>query len=443
MQINKNGSVSLSYGADLSRVKQVRNTGGTTTTTYYIDKHYEVEKTGSGNTTQVAYISDVAIIKLSDADKTIRFTHRDRLGSATTLTDHNGQVTARRHFDAFGAPRGGDWSELGLVRLPDSETRRGFTGHEHLDEAELIHMNGRVYDYKVGRFLSVDPIIQSPGNSQSINPYSYIMNNPLAGTDPSGYVACDANGKNCDIGSEKLENVESIQIDKKGNITVNTKDGNSYAVESHKMTSNGMQAVSSNQISSISTANVDRMSQKENAIQSVLGADSEASTNPTFNGTETASTVVGTPFGPLPIGPKSPEQIANDEAAAMALQKGVKKLVQTIRGATEEDNVEQGIVIGETQDRVEFAAEVMRKQGFNVETIKPVWPWGNGNFEPSEGMEFNRRWINQKMDEGYTIYDIGLDKTRYGRSKYYRLEREEIRRREYEKHVPMRIKGVN
>jgi hypothetical protein len=52
-------------------------------------------------------------------------------------------------------------------------------------------MNGRVYDYQIGRFLSVDPFIQSPLNSQSLNPYSYIMNNPLAGTDPTGY-SCDA-----------------------------------------------------------------------------------------------------------------------------------------------------------------------------------------------------------------------------------------------------------
>lgn len=50
-------------------------------------------------------------------------------------------------------------------------------------------MNGRAYDYNLGRFLSVDPFIQEPGNSQSMNPYSYIMNNPLAGIDPSGYVS--------------------------------------------------------------------------------------------------------------------------------------------------------------------------------------------------------------------------------------------------------------
>lgn len=53
-------------------------------------------------------------------------------------------------------------------------------------------MNGRAYDYNLGRFLSVDPVIQSPTNSQSMNPYSYIMNNPLAGTDPTGYMAIDS-----------------------------------------------------------------------------------------------------------------------------------------------------------------------------------------------------------------------------------------------------------
>lgn len=39
--------------------------------------------------------------------------------------------------------------------------------------------------------MSVDPLIQSPTSTQSVNPYSYIMNNPLAGTDPTGY-ACEA-----------------------------------------------------------------------------------------------------------------------------------------------------------------------------------------------------------------------------------------------------------
>jgi RHS repeat-associated protein len=77
-------------------------------------------------------------------------------------------------------------------------TERGFTGHEHLDDTYLIHMNGRVYDYRLGRFLSVDPIISNPASSQSINPYSYIGNNPFSGIDPTGYACDDFSTARCD-----------------------------------------------------------------------------------------------------------------------------------------------------------------------------------------------------------------------------------------------------
>ena len=47
----------------------------------------------------------------------------------------------------------------------------------------------------------VDPIIQSPLNSQSLNPYSYIGNNPLSGTDPTGYAVCTGSHIDRDDGS--------------------------------------------------------------------------------------------------------------------------------------------------------------------------------------------------------------------------------------------------
>jgi len=59
-------------------------------------------------------------------------------------------------------------------------------------------MNGRAYDYNLGRFLSVDPIIQFPANSQSLNPYSYLMNNPMSGTDPTGYACTGSRINDCD-----------------------------------------------------------------------------------------------------------------------------------------------------------------------------------------------------------------------------------------------------
>ncbi len=66
-------------------------------------------------------------------------------------------------------------------------TRRGFTFHEQLDSTQLVHMNGRLYDPFIARFLSADPNIQAPLFSQSLNRYSYALNSPLNYTDPTGF----------------------------------------------------------------------------------------------------------------------------------------------------------------------------------------------------------------------------------------------------------------
>lgn len=45
-------------------------------------------------------------------------------------------------------------------------------------------MQGRVFDAKIGRFLTADPL--TDGTSQGLNAYSYVRNNPLNFVDPSG-----------------------------------------------------------------------------------------------------------------------------------------------------------------------------------------------------------------------------------------------------------------
>ncbi|NKI25385.1 hypothetical protein HCG49_02285 [Arenibacter sp. 6A1] len=63
---------------------------------------------------------------------------------------------------------------------------RGYTGHEHLQGVNLIHMNGRLYDSMLHRFLMPDNYVQDPFSTMSFNRYSYVMNNPLMYVDPSG-----------------------------------------------------------------------------------------------------------------------------------------------------------------------------------------------------------------------------------------------------------------
>ncbi len=111
---------------------------------------------------------------------------KDHLGSLMTIAGEEGNAREYLSYDAWGRRRNAaNWSYD--TTLSVSYTSRGYTGHEHNDEACLINMNGRVYDPIIGLFISPDPVIQSPTNPLNYNLYSYCLNNPLKYTDPSGY----------------------------------------------------------------------------------------------------------------------------------------------------------------------------------------------------------------------------------------------------------------
>jgi len=116
-----------------------------------------------------------------------RYFHQDHLGSIAAIADEGGQLIERLAYDPWGKRRHVDGYSDPTDSLIGWSTERGYTMHEHLDEIGVIHMNGRVYDPLISRFLSADPFIQSPQDLQSHNRYAYVLNNPLAYTDPSGY----------------------------------------------------------------------------------------------------------------------------------------------------------------------------------------------------------------------------------------------------------------
>ncbi|WP_343843074.1 FG-GAP-like repeat-containing protein [Bowmanella denitrificans] len=193
----------FAYDSKRSRYKRVTVQGAETTTTYYLGNVEVVSKTGS-NVVEIKRYLPGAIDTRYQQDGVdtgtaqLRYLHKDHLGSIDSITDENGKLVDKLYFDAWGKRSSIAYEDWGLdAQAIAAEstylgiglllTTRGFTGHEHVDHADVIHMNGRIYDPTLGRFLQADPHIQAPGNSQSYNRYSYVLNNPLSMTDPSGY----------------------------------------------------------------------------------------------------------------------------------------------------------------------------------------------------------------------------------------------------------------
>ncbi len=149
----------------------------------------------SGTTvTHKTYIGGAAVVievtSTPASSQTIYLLH-DHLGSTDVITDASGNVETRYSFDAWGARRNVTWAAyfptMPAVLWQTALTTRGFTGHEELDEVGLVHMNGRVYDPQLGRFLSADPVVQDATDLQAYNHYAYVRNNPLSQLDPSGF----------------------------------------------------------------------------------------------------------------------------------------------------------------------------------------------------------------------------------------------------------------
>lgn len=181
--------IRFEYGPNRNRFRQVRKTAnGDTQTTIYLPEFERIQ-----NKTSIVrkyYVDGYGVVtKQAGKDDKIHFLLKDPLGSTTTVLDSVGNVVERMSFDVWGKRRKGDWSP---VASNDefwyaSVTTRGYTGHEMLDALNLVHMNGRIFDPVIARFMSADPLIQAPSLLASYNRYSYVMNNPLFFTDPSGY----------------------------------------------------------------------------------------------------------------------------------------------------------------------------------------------------------------------------------------------------------------
>lgn len=195
LSVTKSGhTTEFLYGPDRARYFREDDGSSGVTVTRYIGS-VEIVNRPDGKQERRRYIAGAAIETTvysggTEDSRTTRYTFHDHLGSLDVLTNDQGAIEQYFSFNAWGERRSGtDWTMpvIEPISVLTSVTDRGYTGHEMLDEVGLIHMNGRVYDPFMARFVQADPFVQDPTNSQSLNRYSYLWNNPLNATDPSGH----------------------------------------------------------------------------------------------------------------------------------------------------------------------------------------------------------------------------------------------------------------
>jgi len=183
------------YGPGRNRIRQDLKIGGTTKTVHYVNPYFEVEIQGGTRrfrSNVFAYGRAIySQVESTAGGPENYYVLHDHLGSVDRLlrSAGSGSDAVAFSFDAWGKRRNTNWTaDPAGARYADAHwTRRGYTGHEHLDNTRLVNMNGRLQDPFLGRMLSPDPVVGSLSSPQTLNPYSYVSNRPLSYFDPSGY----------------------------------------------------------------------------------------------------------------------------------------------------------------------------------------------------------------------------------------------------------------
>ncbi|MFJ4691674.1 polymorphic toxin-type HINT domain-containing protein [Streptomyces sp. NPDC088766] len=109
----------------------------------------------------------------------VSFIASDHHGTGEVAIDAATGAISQRRFDPFGVDRGektGVWPG-----------ERGYVGGTIDASTGLTHLGAREYDAVIGKFISVDPVIDYT-QPQQINGYAYANNSPVTHADPSGMI---------------------------------------------------------------------------------------------------------------------------------------------------------------------------------------------------------------------------------------------------------------
>ena len=189
---NTSSIINFQYGPDRERISKLTTNADTSTLVHYMNNVYEkwVKKI-NGSTVQITEKYYIKVLNkiiatqiVTDSVSNLFNFYLDAFGCVDTVNDASGNLLIKYNYTTFGRRQIVYTNMTSNVMLDFFNL--GFNLNEVVGDERLIYFDGRIYDSVLSRFISPDPYIKDPFNTQSLNRYSYSLNNPFKFRDPSG-----------------------------------------------------------------------------------------------------------------------------------------------------------------------------------------------------------------------------------------------------------------
>lgn len=181
IRVAENGLTLASFAYDFAG-QRVKKTAGSNTA-IYIGKHYECT---NGACSKFIFANGERIVLKPVGSNEIYYYYSDHLGSSSVVTNRAGTNVQELAYYPYGSTR----INSSITGSGSIDVHHKFTSQEFDDTTGLYFYQARYYDPAIGRFISPDPVIR-PAEPQTLNRYSYVLNNPIRYRDPSGHYEQD------------------------------------------------------------------------------------------------------------------------------------------------------------------------------------------------------------------------------------------------------------
>ncbi|MCU6795127.1 S8 family serine peptidase [Paenibacillus sp. WQ 127069] len=224
----------FTYNA-VNELKSFTNNAGTTASYSYYGDGLRATKNVNGNLTRYVYLNGKVIEEL-DASGNVKARNiwgNELLWRQDNTTAKSGYYFYNGHGDvvAIKDAAGNNintydydiWGNV-LSKTEGMNNPYRYTGEPQDDESGLIYLRARYYDPTVGRFISQDTVEGDLNNPLSLNLYTYVQNNPLRYTDPSGHRTRKSSSENPQMGSAEFGRIVHLMVGEYFKAIFNTTD---------------------------------------------------------------------------------------------------------------------------------------------------------------------------------------------------------------------------